>query len=147
MPHSGFGQHPSPVPGNSLVGNGTNVPPSAAAKSIEPLITVVGPSMAGTSASCRTLTSSRKLVRISSRSVHGFLRLILRLPPGSAEVIHPRHVSRGDVRTKYKISLLPGDQLECQEVGGADLNGLNLKILMVRLPKEGDATLPRTHCL
>ena len=67
--------------------------------------------------------------------------------PGGGEVIHPRRISRGDVRTHDKILLLSGDEVERQEIGGSNLHGLDLKIPMFCFPEKGDTTLMRTRCL
>jgi hypothetical protein len=48
---------------------------------------------------------------------------------------------------RTKKTLLPGDELERQEVRGSDLHGLDLEIPMILLPEKGDSTLMRTRRL
>jgi hypothetical protein len=159
MPHSGIGQHPAPSPGNSPAGSDTTAPP--------PLL----PS----SSSSQPLSSAHSLTKLPrdiddddvvEKIGNDLLPLRARVPqiniqvaqqeqftgvraqcPGGGEVIHPRRISRGDVRAHDKILLLSGDEVECQEIGGSNPHGLDLKIPMFCFPEKGNTTLMRTCCL
>ncbi len=62
------------------------------------------------------------------------------------KVIHSHHVSGKDVGTHHKKSNFPRDQQERQHVGGDNIHRLDLKVLMLCCPEQGDPPLLWTRC-
>ena len=67
--------------------------------------------------------------------------------PRRRGVFPPRRVSGGDVRAHDEVALFTGDEVECQEIGGPNLHGLDLKVSVFRLPEKGNTALMRICCL